>query len=201
MTSLHLSRRIRRFTYVRRRTLAALAAALAVFSALRVLAPPSPDLVTVVAAAGDLSGGTTLTRADVATISLPADAVPEGALTSPDDAVGRTVSGPMAARSPVTEASISTGQALASPGHVVITLPLSDDTLGSLIVPGSTIDLIDPTDGSFMAQKVRVVAVPEASTGGLMATSDRAVLVDVSPDVAADITVAAQANGVAIALR
>ncbi|MFV0405453.1 MAG: SAF domain-containing protein [Propioniciclava sp.] len=196
-----LRRRLRRFTYLRRRTLAAVATGLAVLAGLQALAPQVPETVSVVALTRDLPGGTTLTAADVTTVDLPETAVPDGAVGQVDAAVGRTLNGPVSARTPVTEMAIAEGQSLAAPGYVVITLPLSDDTLAPLVQPGIELDLIDPTDGSVLATKVRVVAVPESSSGGILTTASRAALVEVVPDVATRLAVAAQSGGVAIALR
>lgn len=192
--------RLRRFTYLRRRSLVALAAGLAVLAALRVLAPPAPDYVSVLAASHDLTGGTTLQASDLTWVDVPREAVPNGALTTMDAAVGQTVNGPLSTRSPVTETSVSLGQQLAEPGYVVASLPLTDDALLALLQPGVRLDLLSTADGSVMAQNVRVVASPVAVDDGFTATQP-VVLVEVKPDVAGALAMAAQTGGVVIAVH
>ncbi|MFV0452661.1 MAG: SAF domain-containing protein [Propioniciclava sp.] len=194
-------RRLRRFLYLRRRTLAAVAAGLAVLATLHVLTPPEPDLVPVVAATRELPAGTSLAAADLTVIALPADRAPQRALSRIDDAVGTTVNGPVSAMSPITEASVAQGASLAAPGRVIVTLPLADATLAPLVQPGVHLDLIDPADGSLVAADVRVVSVPQTDTGGLLGETGQAALVEVTPKVAATLAVTAQTGGIAIALR
>lgn len=196
-----LPRRLRRFTYLRRRTIAALATGLAVLAALRALVPAAPELVTVVAAAHPLAGGTVLQSSDLTRVDLPSEAVPEGALTSVDEAVGTSLNGPLSARSPVTQASVAVGQQLASEGHVVAVLPLADDTVAPLLHPSARLDLINSADGTPLAQNVRVVATPATSGDGLMSTGSSAVLVEVTPKVAGVLAMAAQTGGVVVAVR
>lgn len=193
---------MRRLAHLRRRTLAALAAALAVWAVLGVFAPPRAETVAVVAVARDVPGGTVLTPADLMSIALPAAAVPAGAMTDAAGAVGRSLNGPLSARSPVTEASVATGQGLARPGHVVVALPLANQNLAPLVRPGVHLDLLDPGGtGELIASDVRVVAVPESDAGGFASVPTRAALVEVLPEVATRLAVAAQSGGVAIALR
>lgn len=196
-----LRRRLRRFTYLRRRTIAALATALAVLAALRFLAPVPAEHVTIVAAAQALPGGTTVQPSDLTWVDVPSEAVPEGALTTVDAAVGRTLNGPLSARSPVTEASVTPGQQLAREGYVIAPLPLTDDTLAPLLQAGVHLDLLSSTDGAFLAQNVRVVATPESPGGDLMAPTRTPVLVEVTPEVAGALAIAAQAGGVVITVR
>lgn len=188
--------------HLRRRTLAALAAALAVLAVLGVFAPPRAASVGVVAVARDLPGGTVLAAADLTTVDLPEAAVPAGAMTDAAGAVGLTLNGPLSARTPVTEASVATGQGLARPGYVVVALPLADQNLAPLVRPGVHLDLLDPGGaGDVFAADVRVVAVPESEAEGFGSVPTRAALVEVQPEVATRLAVAAQSGGVAIALR
>lgn len=192
---------LRRLVHVRRRTLAALAAGLAVLALLAVFAPPRAELTGVVAAARDLPGGTVLAASDLTTVELPAAAVPAGALPDAAAAVGLTLNGPLSARSPVTETSVAAGQGLARPGHVIVALPLANQTLAPLVTPGVRLDLLDSGSGEALATDVRVVAVPESQASGFGSAPSRAALVEVLPEIATRLAVAAQSGGVAIALR
>ncbi len=61
-----------------RRPLAATFAALAVVTALRVLAPAPPETVDVLVATGDLPSGTVLGRDDLERRAWPRDLAPQG---------------------------------------------------------------------------------------------------------------------------
>ena len=86
-----------------RRLLAAGLAAGAVALALQAAEPDPAPTVPVVAAGGELRGGTTLTPEDLVLVDIPRSAVPRGAVASVDDAVGRLLSGPMHAGELVTD--------------------------------------------------------------------------------------------------
>lgn len=186
-----------------RRSLAALAAGLAVLCGLMAVRPALPESSVVVAAARDLPGGTTLAEADLVEVSLPAGTVPAGAATEASGVVGRTINGPLARLSVVTEASVAQGQSLARRGMVVAALPLTDAALAGLVSPGSRIDIIGPKAGSagVLATDVRVVATPGPSDQGMLASDRRVLLVEVTPAVAAQLAAAAGDGGVTLAVR
>ena len=193
---------LRRFAHLRRRSLAALAAAVAVLATLSAFAPRTPELVPVVALAHDLPGGSVLADGDLTTVWLPPEAVPAGAATDRAGAVGQTLSGPASARTPVTDAGLAIGQQVARPGFVVVAVPLTDGALAPLVRPGGRLDLLSAGgDGEVIARDVRVVAVPAAEASGFGTTSSRSALLEVSPEVATRLAVASQTGGVAIALR
>lgn len=190
---------LRRFLFLRRRLVAALLAFLAVLALGSALAPPQADLVPVVAAARPLAAGTVLEKADLTTLHLPADSVPDAAASDPAALIGRMVGAPHSRHSPVTEASVATGEQLARPGFVVIAVPLPNDAIAPLVKPGIHIDLIDGS-GEALASNVRVLAAPgSASSLGLTSTS-RAALLEVEPSVATRIATA-QHGGLTIALH
>lgn len=189
----------RRFLYFRRRPLAAAFTFLAVLASLSALTPERDHGVAVLAASSELPAGTTLTRDHLAEVVLPADAVPEGAARAASDLVGRTLGAPVTRNTPLTTASVASGERLAQPGYVVVALPLPNDALAPLIGPGSRLDLIDSA-GEAVATDVRVIASPDAAPGLGLATSDRAALVEVPPAVALRIA-AGQSGGFTIALR
>ncbi|ONH33075.1 MULTISPECIES: SAF domain-containing protein [Protofrankia] len=91
----------------RRRVLAAVLAASAMLfavAAARPARPPSPTPVVV--AAADLAGGATMAATDVRMVSLPTDVVPAGAVRSPQDAVGRTLTAAVRQGEPITDARV-----------------------------------------------------------------------------------------------
>lgn len=196
--------RFRRFFYLRRRTLAALAAFVAVLAALTALQPDGGASVSVLAAARDLPGGTVLTASDLLTLELPPDAAPADAATTPESLVGRTLNAPVSARGVLTATDVATGQALVSAGHVAIALPLTSEALAPLIQVGSRIDILAAggNTGEVIASDVRVVGAPAAGGSTLgVTTPDRVALVEVTPEIARRLAVASQTGNVVIALR
>lgn len=176
---------LRRFLYLRRRSLAALCAFLAVLATLLALAPTTPSTTTVYAARSALPAGTVLGADHVAPLALPADAVPEGAALTEGDLLGRTLAGPVSNRSVLTAASVSEGSRLARPGHVVVALPLSDGAMAGLVGPGSRIDVLDG-GGAALATDVQVIAPPDTPGGNTfdLGGASRSLLVEVPEAVA-----------------
>src|SRR4051794_25378589 len=89
-----------------RRKLAVLATLAAVLTGLTALAPPRPATVSVVTAARLLPGGSSITAADLDQTALPAQAVPDGALTDPTELIGRKVAGPVPTRQVLTTGAL-----------------------------------------------------------------------------------------------
>lgn len=185
----------------RRRPLAALAAFLAVFWGLGAVRAPAPPTVTVLAAARDLPGGTTLQEADLVSLRLPAEAVPAGAATEPASVVGRPINGPVSARSVLTAARVSAGRELAAPGHVVLAVPLANRALASLVQPGARVDLFTPGSATPLAAGVRVVAVPQEQQAAWAAEPQPMLLVELAQDAAAPVAAAVTQGGLNVALH
>jgi len=177
---------LRRSLYLRRRPLAAASAFLAVLAALLVLSPGAEERVTVYAARTNLPAGTVLAEEHLAPLDLPPEAVPEGAAVAPGDVVGRTLAGSVSARSALTAASVSGAQRLASPGHVVLALPVADEAIAGLVRPGVLIDVIDAA-GEVLASGIPVLSPPDTPSGGNLSLGgpSRSVLVEVPEPVAA----------------
>lgn len=197
---------VRRSLHWHRRSIAAAAAVICVVATITALRPDAGETVVVMAAARAFPGGTVLTEADLVPLRLPPAAAPEGAAVSVADVAGRALAGPVTRGSPLTTASVASGQELAREGFVVIALPLADDALTSLLQGGSRIDILGPTRGGagVLARDVRVVAPPAAQPDGLgggLVGQDPVALVEVTPEVAVELAAAAVGGGVAIALR
>lgn len=185
----------------RRRPLAALAAFLAVFWGLGAVRTPAPPTLTVLAAARDLPGGTTLAEGDVVEVRLPVDAAPADAATAPAVLVGRPLNGPVSARTVLTATSVASGRELARPGHVVLAVPLANRALASLLQPGARIDLFVAGEASAVAADVRVVGVPEEHRAAWAAEPQPTVLVELAPEAAARAAAALGQGGLSVALH
>jgi pilus assembly protein CpaB len=184
-----------------RRWIAAAAAFVAVFAGIGVLQPHRTPTLTVVAAAHDLPGGTTLAASDLLRLELPTDAAPDGVVPDAASLVGRVVNAPVTARTPITRATVSTGSELARPGFVVVAVPLANEALVGLLTAGTHLDLIGAGKAGVVASNVRVVAAPSAQGGSILSSASRALLVEVTPETAAALAGALDAGGITIAVR
>lgn len=194
---------LRRALRWHRRLFAAVFAALAVYCILTVLTTADEE-TSVVAAARPIPGGNVIGAADLTTLRLPTDAVPEGALTSPDQALGRTVVAPIPGRGVLTASSLASAGNLVAPGRLALPVNLEESAPVSLLRVGDRIDLLG-LGGSgtveVLAQGVRVVAIPTTDAGGLLAARARVLLVDLSHAEAARVVAATAGSPLMFALR
>lgn len=182
----HLFASLRRAVRWHRRLLAAVFAGLAVYCVLAVVTVRD-DTVTVLAVATALPGGQPLTTRDLTPLQLPAAAVPDGALTSADQAVGRALVARLPARAVLTADSLASGDSLVEPGRVALPVSLADSALLGLLRVGDRIDLLGTGQSGtveVLASAVRVAALPKIDAG-LLGGQASAVLVDVTREEAA----------------
>ncbi len=147
-----------------RRKLAVLAAVTAVLASVAAATPSPPDTVSVVRLDLSLPGGAVLAAGDLDLAEVPTDAVPDGALADPGQAVGRMLSGPGA------RGQVLTGLALVAlrtsgAGRVVAPVRLADPDVAALVRPGDRVDVLaaDPQspEAAVVASGVRVLTVPQ----------------------------------------
>lgn len=172
-------RRLRRAFVARRRVLAAVAAVAAVLVGLQAAAPSAPPTRSVLTAAHDLPGGTVVGRDDLALTAFSPDSVPAGVVTSADQLVGRTTTGPVRAGEPITDVRLVGGSLLEGyPGRVAAPVRIGDPGAVALLRIGERVDVIaaDPQgrrEAVVVAAGAPVVALPEAgeselASGGLV---------------------------------
>ncbi|HST72433.1 SAF domain-containing protein [Kocuria sp.] len=155
----------------RRRRLAAagllgLALALVVVS----LAPPRARTVPVVTAAGALAAGTVVSAEQLAVAAYPHGLVPEGALTDPEELVGRTLAGAAAPGQPLTETAL-VGPGLLTgrpPGVTAVTLRIDDPGALRHVRAGDHVDVVHLPDAAVAERQVlgRGLPVLWVSAGG-----------------------------------
>lgn len=156
------ARALRRAVLARRRPLAALLVALAVFIGLRATVGPAPPTVAVPVAAHDLPAGSHLTSDDVTLEQWPAALVPAGLGQS---AVGQLLASPVRRGEPLTDARV-VGARLADAHRELTVMPLRlpDAAVVELLQVGDRIDLsaVDPETGETeaLASDVLVLAIP-----------------------------------------
>jgi Flp pilus assembly protein CpaB len=169
------SRFVRTVGWHRRLLAAGLAAGAVALTLQAAESDPAPT-VPVVAAAGELRGGTTLTAEDLLLVDIPRGAVPRGAVASVDDAVGRLLSGPMHAGELVTDLRLVGPSLLAGWGEDLVATPvrIADPGVLALVRPGDRIDLYATPlsalgPAAVVSAKVPVLAVPDSGEQGVLA--------------------------------
>jgi Flp pilus assembly protein CpaB len=143
--------------------------------------------------------------ADIALVRVPAALVPEGALTTPDAAIGRSAVVELPIRSLVTPSVLIGAGGSVPNGRVALPVRFGEAGTVSLLHVGDHIDVIGPTDGSdygIVAADVRVMAIPAGGTSGLLNDSASAlVLVEVNRTEASEIAAAAAISSLSYALH
>lgn len=142
--------RARRLLLRHRHVVAAVLAAAAVASAVAALAPPPERTVGVIVAARDLSSGAVLDVADLATVQLPVDRVPDGVLratTGHAAATGRTLAAPARRGEPLTDVrlvapSLLRGYDRAGGDVVAAPVRLADAEVVDLLMVGDRVDVL-----------------------------------------------------------
>jgi Flp pilus assembly protein CpaB len=174
-------RRAHRAVLARRRSLAALSAAVAVAAGLQAASPAPSPRTLVLTAAHDIDGGVVVRAADLRRTPYDPDAVPAGVVRRESAAVGRTTTGPVRAGEPVTDVRLVTSSLLDGyPGLVAVPVRIGDPGAVRLLRVGDRVDLLaaDPrgeATARVVGRDVPVLAIPREdeqspglSTGALV---------------------------------
>jgi hypothetical protein len=191
-----------RFLDVHRRLVAALAAMVCVGSLATVASGQGQVLAAVVTAAHRIEAGQVVTAADFAVTPVPAEFLPEGALTDVDAAVGQMAATGLPAGTIVTpDAFVTSSGAAAAAGRLRLLVPLANAELAAFLEPGAPIRLyVSALGETTVIDDVLVVGLTDQAAGGLFGGgSGTYVLVDV-PEAAAEALASSGAN-VTVALR
>jgi Flp pilus assembly protein CpaB len=194
------SRRILNLVRWHRRGLAAVLAGVVVFAGLSaVTRTDAADLVTVVVTTRLVTAGSTVTRDDVKLARLPPPAVPEGALTLAQDAIGKVAGTGIRTGQILTDLTLVGGAA--SDGSVVLSVKLDNPELAVLAPPGTRVTLFATTSAEPVASHILVVAIPAVDNGGILSgAASKVLLVRVTPDEAGRITRALSSSTLTLAI-
>lgn len=183
----------------RRRLLAALLTAVAVWAGLVATSSPAPQTTPVLVAARDLPAGTSLSIDDVVSVGFRADTAPSQVIYDAEAVAGRLLAAPVTAGEPITLVRlVGADLADAHPGLRAVPLRLPDPGMVALLEVGDLIDLVAaaPEDGtvSTVAVAVPVLALPAVDPGGSATASGlpgSLVVVGIAPQEMAPVTSAA----------
>lgn len=202
-----------------RRKLAVVAALAAMLTGINAALPPEPATVQVVSAVDRLDGGSVLTAEQVSLTRVPAELVPEGALTDVSAAVGRSLRAPVPRGQLLTDLSVVTASRSVRAGRVVAPLRLADADVAALLTVGDTVDVVaadgEARKAAVVASAVRVVGLPSAPdpsgdggalshagpAGGSSASGGALVLVEVDRITATLLAQAAVTATLSVVLR
>jgi pilus assembly protein CpaB len=133
----------RRRVLIRRRPIAAVCAALAVWTALHQLTESPPAGIRVVTAAHDLDSGDSLRPEDLRVTSYAPGSVPERAVRDPRALIGRTLLVPLTTGEALTARQVLGPSALAGyPDRSAVALRIPDQDAAALLDSGDRVDLV-----------------------------------------------------------
>lgn len=158
-------RDFRRGVRAHRRLLAAGLVALGVAFAISALDPEPAPTIAVVTAAHDLTGGASIAAADIASVRLPAAAVPSGAFGAGADVVGRFLAAPVRAGEILTDVRLVGASLLTGYGDDTVAVPVhvGDAAVTRLLRVGDHVDVLattQPADGGAPATQVVARGLP-----------------------------------------
>jgi hypothetical protein len=179
---------------------------LAVVSAYRT--DPSRTEVPVVVTATDVAPGTSLTAADVTVTRVDSSLLADGTLRSVDDAVGRTVAGPVRSGEALTDVRLLgprlASATLPSGDARIVPIRLADPELAQLLRAGDVVDVVraapdDTSPSGVIAESATVVMVSAPSSG--VSRRDQLVLVALRADDASAVAAASLSDALTVLLR
>lgn len=156
---------LRRAVARHRVLLACALAAGSVAAGLSAVAPAPAPTTRVLVAATDVPAGALLETDDLATVQLPSQAAPRGALTESSSALGRSTAGPVRAGEVLTDVRLLGSALLPAGPEVAAPVRVAEPMTAALVRAGDVVDVLAAApDGGTAAdtvvRAVRVLAVP-----------------------------------------
>ena len=199
-------RRLHRAVLARRRSLAALCAAVAVLAGLQAASPAAPERALVLTAAHDIGAGVVLRAGDLRRTPYAPDTVPSGALREESAAVGRTTTGPVRAGEPMTDARLVTASLLDGyPGLSAVPVRVGDPGSVRLLRVGDRVDVLaaDPQgeeQAVVLGRDVPVLAIPREGEQSPGLTTGALVVLGVPEDAVRTLAQASVSAYLSVAL-
>lgn len=151
-----------------RRPLGMVAAAICVLATVAALTPAPEPTVEVVTCASAVSAGAVFGAADLTLREVPPDVVPDGAIGSVQQLVGRSATVSLPKGSIVTEEALATTSLLAGPDESLASFAVTAGSWSGLLHVGDFVSVVtaDGAGGaSTVAAHVRIAALPQARPG------------------------------------
>ena len=138
--------------------------------------PPSkPVLVTKTA----IEAGSKLQASDVEIVDMPSSLVPDGALETVDEAVGKQLAVGLPKGMVVPAKLLATSEFFANAprGTRIVSVPILADGQSALVSVGDSVALYAPPDeysadgtSTLLVDKVRIVGISQADSGGFLSS-------------------------------
>lgn len=195
---------LRRALRWHRRSFAAVAAAVAVLATINALSARLQEGPAVLVVSRTIAGGSVIGAEDLELLRVPSGVLPDGVLTDPESAVGRTTIGELPARTVLSQSLLVNTGSSVSPGNLALPVQFGDAETTALLQAGGRIDLLGATSESaygIVAAAVRVIAIHQPQESALGGSQSPLVLVEVDTAQAAMITEAQAVSGLSFALH
>ena len=180
------------------------AAIAAVLTGVSAVNPEGPARLQVLRATSQLAGGAVINRTDLEVAEVVREDAPVGALSDPDEVIGRRLAAPVAEGQMFTGLTLVSVRTALPRGRVVAPLRLADADLAALLRPGEIVDVVladsQSAKASVVATGVRVVTIPSVAEKD-QAQSGALVLVEVDPAQAAVLARAAVSGTLTVIWR
>ncbi|MCA0156665.1 SAF domain-containing protein [Tsukamurella sp. M9C] len=188
-------------TLTARRAAAAALAVLALIVA--VTSRPSGPQAQVLVAARELGPGGRLTVEDLAVRTVPAELAPQDALTGPDDAVGRSVTGPVGAGEILTGRRVLTDRTAGyiRPGSRLVPVSLQDAATMDLLRAGDVVDVVAQRKDDSPAVLARSATVAVAAAPQATRQQARTAMLAMSESEAHAVAAAALSSPLSVVFR
>lgn len=160
---------------------------------------------TVVVADRDLTSGAVLAERDLRLVRVPVAGVPEGAIRSVPEVVGRTVAAPLRRGSTLTDVALlgrERTELLGAPGSVAVPVEIAAVS-ARFLVAGDRVDAViagDDQSASAVVADLVVLAIAGGHAGDV-AGGSTTVMLAAPPQRAASLAVAALNHPVVVTLR
>jgi len=188
-------------TLTARRAAAAALAVLALVVALT--SRPSGPQAQVLVAARELGPGGKLTAEDVAVRTVPAELAPQDALAKADEAVGRSVTGPVGAGEILTGRRVLTDRTAGQirPGARLVPVSLQDSATMDLLRPGDVVDVVAQRKDDSPAVLARSATVAVAPAAQAPRQQARTAMLAMSESEAHAVAAAALSSPLSVVFR
>jgi pilus assembly protein CpaB len=193
---------------------------IAAVSVSRFLSGADSGLTRIVVAKTEIPLGEKITADHLASVQLPAEAIPEGAFASPDMAIGRVTSARIAAREPLTASRLAPVGAMAGlsglipSGYRAVTVRVDDEAgIAGFLYPGTIVDVLaviapgggnDQSVSKIVLQNIKVLASGselDQRENGREPESVKTVTLLVTPEQAEALTLSSTEGRLRLALR
>ncbi|TWS26522.1 flagellar biosynthesis protein FlgA [Tsukamurella sputi] len=188
-------------TLTARRAAAAALAVLALVVALT--SRPNGPQAQVLVAARELGPGGKLTAEDVAVRTVPAELAPQDVLASAEDAVGRSVTGPVGAGEILTGRRVLTDRTAGQirPGARLVPVSLQDSATMDLLRPGDVVDVVAQRKDDSPAVLARSATVAVAPAAQATRQQARTAMLAMSESEAHAVAAAALSSPLSVVFR